>query len=176
MKDFSESVERQFSEWNKKYEIPEHMEFQIKTMFELQEEYRSIPVEYTKRKRDVLEMIMKLQDKLPTKLPEKISEKLKSVRFKDKRVEEWAKHVKPKEKDNAEKLQVFIKTTKTSPITKIGQLFEEMIHRGLINRDLIISIKKGNDYFQLETSDLVITFALEEKDSERGIFYSFKMI
>jgi hypothetical protein len=66
MDKLSERVEREFSEWKEKYEIPYYMEFQIKTLLKLQEEYDDIEAGYdnTRTRETLLHMIQDLQKSL----------------------------------------------------------------------------------------------------------------
>lgn len=58
----SERVKREFEKWKEIYEIPYHMEFQVKTLLRLQEEYDSIDVgsHTTKTRETLLRMIQNL--------------------------------------------------------------------------------------------------------------------
>ena len=60
MREYNEYVEDKFKEWNNKFEIPYGYEFQLKTMFELEEQFRETPKENVKTKRDILDMINRI--------------------------------------------------------------------------------------------------------------------
>ena len=60
MREYGKYIEDKYKEWNDKFEIPYMAEFQIKTMFELEEQFREQPKENVKTKRDILDMINKI--------------------------------------------------------------------------------------------------------------------
>ena len=60
MSKYSKYVNDKFKEWNKKFEIPYGYDFQLKTMFELEEQFKEQPKENVKTKRDILDMIHKI--------------------------------------------------------------------------------------------------------------------
>jgi len=62
----SERVEREFKEWQEKYEIPFNQEFQVKTLLKLQEEYDGIECgsNTTKTREVLLHMIQDLSTRL----------------------------------------------------------------------------------------------------------------
>jgi len=62
MNNLSERVQREFESWKEKYEIADHMEFEIKTLLKLQEEYEGIPLgsNTTKTRESLLQMIHRL--------------------------------------------------------------------------------------------------------------------
>jgi hypothetical protein len=63
MSDLSERVQREFDKMRELYEIPYDMEFQIKTLIKLQEEYNAITPESnnTRTRETLLHMIQNLQ-------------------------------------------------------------------------------------------------------------------
>lgn len=71
VREYSEYVISKYNEWTIKYNIPEHMEFELKTMFELEEQFRNQPLENVKTKRDILDMIMHINGRFQGKLFEK---------------------------------------------------------------------------------------------------------
>lgn len=78
---YSESVEKKFQEWKEKYEIPEHQEFNYKTLIALQGEYAEISrlqPDHTKRRMELLHMIERVQRELKfKKIEKKNKEKIK---------------------------------------------------------------------------------------------------
>lgn len=64
MREYSESVEKKYKEWNDKYIVPHGYEFQLKTMFELEEQFRETPKEDVKTKKDILEMIQHINGRM----------------------------------------------------------------------------------------------------------------
>lgn len=62
MNNLSERVQREFNEWKEKYEIPSHMEFEVKTLLKLQEEYDKIEESSntTLTRKTILEMIQRI--------------------------------------------------------------------------------------------------------------------
>lgn len=76
MNNLSERVQREFSEWQEKYEIPVHMEFEVKTLLKLQEEYDETPSgsNTTRTRETLLGMITKLHRDM------RFSEKVKIIK------------------------------------------------------------------------------------------------
>jgi len=72
MNNLSERVQREFETWKEKYEIPEHMEFEVKTLLKLQEEYDQVEVgsNTTKTRESLLGMINRLH--MNMRLKEKV--------------------------------------------------------------------------------------------------------
>jgi len=72
MSNLSERVQREFETWKDKYEIPEHMEFEVKTLLKLQEEYDQVEVgsNTTKTRESLLGMINRLH--IGMRLKEKV--------------------------------------------------------------------------------------------------------
>jgi len=72
MNNLSERVQREFETWKEKYEIPEHMEFEVKTLLKLQEEYDLVEVgsNTTKTRESLLGMINRLH--MNMRLKEKV--------------------------------------------------------------------------------------------------------
>jgi len=62
MNNLSERVQREFESWKEKYEITDYMEFHVKTLLKLQEEYDQVDVgsNTTKTRESLLGMIQKL--------------------------------------------------------------------------------------------------------------------
>jgi len=62
MSNLSERVQSEFIEWKEKYEIPKHMEFEVKTLLKLQEEYDLVEAgsNTTRTRESLLGMINKL--------------------------------------------------------------------------------------------------------------------
>ena len=62
MNNLSERVQGEFKSWKEKYEIPSHMEFEVKTLLKLQEEYDLVEVgsNTTKTRESLLGMINRL--------------------------------------------------------------------------------------------------------------------
>lgn len=58
----SKNVQKEFETWKEKYEIPYHMEFDVKTLLKLQEEYENIPEgsNTTKTRETLLQMINRI--------------------------------------------------------------------------------------------------------------------
>ena len=83
MREYSEYVESKFIEWNNKYDIPEYFEFQLKTMFELEEQFREQPKENVKTKQDILRMIQDLHGRLQFRIKEnkEIKDKVYSIKL-----------------------------------------------------------------------------------------------
>jgi len=63
MKELSERVQREFNAWKEKYEIPYNMEFQVKTLLKLQEEYDEVEIgsNTTRTRETLLHMIDEAQ-------------------------------------------------------------------------------------------------------------------
>jgi hypothetical protein len=83
VREYSEYVESKFIEWNNKYDIPEYFEFQLKTMFELEEQFREQPKENVKTKQDILRMIQDLHGRLQFRIKEnkEIKDKVYSIKL-----------------------------------------------------------------------------------------------
>ncbi len=66
----SERVEREFAEWEKKYVIPHHEEFNIKALLKLQAEYDSIEPDGSNvlRRQTLLDMIRDLHRNIIVRL------------------------------------------------------------------------------------------------------------
>jgi hypothetical protein len=64
VREYSNYVESKFIEWNKKFEIPYGYEFHLKTMFELEEQFREQPKENVKTKYDILRMIQDIYNRM----------------------------------------------------------------------------------------------------------------
>lgn len=71
MREYSEYVENKFNDWINKYEIPEHMEFELKSLFDLEEQFRNQPPENVKTKDILLNMIMRINGRFNGKLFER---------------------------------------------------------------------------------------------------------
>jgi hypothetical protein len=73
MNNLSERVQREFESWKEKYEIPDHMEFEVKTLLKLQEEYDEVykGSNTTKTRESLLNMIHRLH--MSMRLTEKIN-------------------------------------------------------------------------------------------------------
>jgi hypothetical protein len=76
----SERVEREFKEWQERYDIPYSEHFRVKTLLALQEEYDNIvPADNNTRTREsILKMINEIHSKFPYKMFE---EKKKSILY-----------------------------------------------------------------------------------------------
>ena len=66
MNNLSERVQREFNEWKERYDIPYNMEFQVKTLLKLQEEYETVEIgsNTTKTRETLLHMIQDLQGRM----------------------------------------------------------------------------------------------------------------
>ena len=71
MKKYSDYVENKFKEWNEKFDVPYGCEFQLKTMFELEEQFMEQSKEDIKTKQDILRMIQDLHTRMSIKLKTK---------------------------------------------------------------------------------------------------------
>jgi len=69
MNNLSERVQREFNEWKEKYNIPDHMEFEVKTLLKLQEEYDLVETgsNTTRTRESLLSMINRLHKDLMLK-------------------------------------------------------------------------------------------------------------
>lgn len=56
-----ERVEREYKKWEKEFEIPLDLEFMVKSLLNLQEQFNSTSDEHTKTKMDLLKMINEIQ-------------------------------------------------------------------------------------------------------------------
>lgn len=79
MNSLSERVQREFESWKEKYEIPEHMEFEVKTLLKLQEEYDQVETgsNTTRTRESLLGMINRLHRDM------RFNEKQKKVMYVD---------------------------------------------------------------------------------------------
>jgi len=81
MNNLSESVQREFTKWKEKYDIPYSMEFHLKTLLKLQEEYDEVEIgsNTTKTRETILHMIQDLQRQMVFK--EKIIPKIHNYKI-----------------------------------------------------------------------------------------------
>lgn len=69
----SERVEREFKEWQERYEIPYTEEFNVKQLLKIREEIEETPTEHVRTRKDLIDMADKLYNhmRFNPKLPEK---------------------------------------------------------------------------------------------------------
>jgi hypothetical protein len=70
----SERVEREFSEWKEKYEIPFNQEFNVKMLLNLREAIDETPNEHIRNKRDLIHTAMDIEQRLHLTSKEEIKE------------------------------------------------------------------------------------------------------
>jgi hypothetical protein len=63
----AERIEREYKKWEEKYEIPFEQEFEVRTIIELQDEFRSVPEDHTKRRSEIINMITHLKGRIRLK-------------------------------------------------------------------------------------------------------------
>lgn len=63
----AERIESEYKKWEEKYHIPFDQEFEIRTIIDLEDEFKSITPEHTKRRDDVIKMISHLKGRLNLK-------------------------------------------------------------------------------------------------------------
>ena len=60
----TEYIEEKFAFWNEKYNIPYNSVFIIRSLFELEYQFMMTPLEHVKTKRDILDMIQKINQSI----------------------------------------------------------------------------------------------------------------
>jgi hypothetical protein len=63
----SEYVNEKYAKWEEKYIIRENMKFLIKSMFQLEYQFMMTPPEHTKAKKDILDMIYRINQSMMLK-------------------------------------------------------------------------------------------------------------
>jgi hypothetical protein len=59
------NVDKKFEDWKKRFEFPDFYDFNIRALLQLQEDFESCPPDHVKTKRELLDMIVKIQNSLP---------------------------------------------------------------------------------------------------------------
>jgi hypothetical protein len=61
----SENVENKFKEWKARYKFEDFYDFNVKSLLQLQEQFEQCDPEHVRTKKDLLDMILRLQGNLP---------------------------------------------------------------------------------------------------------------
>lgn len=150
MKTYSESVESKYREWKEKYNIPDRYEFQLKTMFELEEQFQEQPRENVKTKKDILDMIQNISGRLPGNL------------FEEKKKEEY--------KPYKQKFKILV-VTKDKDIN-LFNLFEDLL------KEKIIISKCSHEEMSITMPKYYLRFmsmgnSKDKYDDFRGLKYNY---
>ncbi|MFK3936526.1 hypothetical protein ACI2JA_03290 [Alkalihalobacillus sp. NPDC078783] len=63
----AQRVESEYKKWEERFVIPFDKEFTVKTLIDLQDQFNNVPLNHTKEKMDLLQMIQRLQSNVNLK-------------------------------------------------------------------------------------------------------------